>query len=770
MRHVGRTFAPPGDLVHTTGRGRFTGDVHFPGQLHMRVVRSPVAAGRLTRVQTEAARAMPGVVAIWTGRDVARLQPLGFRVAGSAALEVHCQPILAGTNVRYVGEPVAAVFAETAGAADDAAECVGLDIEGKDPVLVGGDHPPTASEPLTVRHAFGHLHAAFNEAETIVETTVSMERDGGLPIETRGTVARWDAGRDVIEVWGAAKSPAFNREALAALLGRPRAGVVWHVPDVGGSFGARGELAPEDVLVAHAACVFERPVRWVEDRREHLVAAPQARGFEASARAAIGTDGILHGLDVAFQLDQGAYLCAEGTLVADLVVALLPGPYRLPAYRIAGHVLLTNRTPAGTSRGAGQAEATFLRERLMDAVAVEVGLEPAELRRRNMISASETPFHRGVSLLEREVVYDTADFHGLADQAARRFSLELMRRRMADRRASGAVAGMGTAFFVDANAGSAAEHVVVSIDPRGFVDVATGIVNFGQGVAAPVAQIVADILGVDYAAVRVTCGDTARIAPSTGTWLSRTTAAVGTAAGFAAETLRERTVAAGARLLDIPAERLTIQAGRVREADRHFGPTVTLGDVARALEAGELGGGPQGLSAEGRFHSAAMNFPYGLAVASVDIDPLTGIVTVPRAFVAADIGNVVNPALAEAQFVGGAAHGVSSALYTAFEVSQSGDPLRLSLSDCQMANALEAPSVEVILMEEAPADSNPFGIKGAGEGGVGGMAAAVAAAVDDALGIPGFAHHLPLRPHAVLEGLKRGGRHRTGSKGVSTAS
>lgn len=758
MRHLGRSLPRLEDPVLVTGRGRFAGDVIFPDQLHMRVVRSSVASGRLKGIDASAALAVPGVVAVWTAKDVSRIAPVGFRVAGAEALEPHLQPILAHATLRYVGEPVAAVFAESAGAADDAAELVTLDVELLEPVLVGGARGPQPVETLAVRKSFGNLHAAFDRADRIVETTVSLARDGGVPLETRVTAARWDAGRDVLEVWGSAKSAVFNREALCELLGRPRAGVVWHATHVGGAFGTRGELGAEDVLVAHAALVLERPVRWVEDRRDHLAAAPQARGIDATVRAAVGGDGILHAIDATFSIDQGAYLRPESTMVADLVAALLPGPYRLSAYRVAGQLLLTNRTPAGTARGAGRAEATFVRERLMDAIAAETGIAPLELRRRNLVGPEDMPFHRGLTALGREVVFDTARFQALVDQAVRRFSLDVLRRRTEERRAAGELVGLGSAFFLDANAAGMAEHVTLSIDRMGVVEVVTGAAAFGQGIATAIAQVVADILGVEYGAVRVTTGQSDRVDRSDGTFLSRSTAAVGTAAGFAAETLRERVLTAAARILDMPQDRLTILSGRVREADRHFGPTLSLGDVARALEEGELGQGGRGLVAEGRFHSGAMSFPYGLAVALVEIDRLTGIVRVPKAFVAAEVGNAVNPAMVEGQIVGGAVHGLGSALYTALDVSDGGDPLRVSLADCGIPTAREAPAVEVLVVEDAPAEANPFGLRGAGEGTVGGMSAAVASALDDALGAPGFAASLPIRPADVLARLRGSSR------------
>jgi CO/xanthine dehydrogenase Mo-binding subunit len=667
--------------------------------------------------------------------------------------------------VRYVGEPVAAVFAETPGAAEDAAELVTLEVEPLDPALSlsgrgasGGEALRTA-EAATIRKAFGDLHAAFHEADRIVETRLALARDGAVPLETRGVVARWDAGRDVLEIWGGAKVPHASRDALADMLGRSRAGVVLHAGHVGGSFGVRGEIHPEDVLVAHAARVLERPVRWIEDRREHLCAASQARGIEARVRAAVADDGTLLGLDLDYSVDQGAYVRTEGTMVADLVAALTPGPYRLEAYRAAGHVRMTNRTPAGTARGAGRVEATFIRERVMDAIAAEAGLDPMELRRRNLPPADEGPLVRPVEALGTPVTLDAARTGRLVDQAVKRFSLDLVRRRAQDRRAAGELAGVGMALFVEASGAGPPERVTVGVDRRGAVEVVTGAVDQGQGLRTLIAQIVGDILGVDYDAVRVTCGGTGRIDHSGGTWLSRSSVIAGTAAQHAAESLRETILSGAEAMLEVPQERLTIQSGRIREADRHFGTSLDLGDLSRAMEPGGplAAGSARGLSAEGTASAEAMTCPFGLAVAVAGIDPMTGIVRVPRAFVAYEVGNAINPALVEGQILGGALHGIGGALCTSLEVGETGDPVRAGLADYLMPTAGEAPLLDVLITEDAPAETVPLGLKGAGDGAVSGMGAAVAAAVDEALGAPGFVTRLPIEPARVLARLKERG-------------
>ncbi|WP_226581067.1 xanthine dehydrogenase family protein molybdopterin-binding subunit [Acuticoccus sediminis] len=762
MKHVGRPLRRPDDAVHLDGRGGFVADVAFPHQLHMRVVRSPVACAKLVGVDTEPAYALPGVVAVLTADDVAHLPPIGVRLSTGASLERFLQPVLAATMVRYVGEPVAVVLADTPAVAEDAAELIGLELTPLEPQLMPTDSDVSASDPLrgneaaTVFKAFGNLNTAFHRAERIVEVDLAWGRDGAMPLETRGLVAQWDGARETLEIWGAGRAAHWNRDVIAEVLDLPRSAVVWHTTDVGGSFGVKGELYPEDMLVAYAARLLGRPVRWIEDRREHLLAANQARDIAASARAAVDSSGLILGVDLIFTVDQGAYVRTEGTMVADLIAAMTPGPYALGAYRARGHLKLTNKTPAGSFRGAGRAEAAFIRERLMDAVAHRTGIDPMELRRRNLIDPSEMPADRGMETLGSAVTYDSGRYQSLVDATTRRFSLDVVRRRAQHRRAQGELVGVGAAFVVDAAAPAGYEHVKLSVDRRGTVDVITAAAEQGQGIRTLLAQIVADIVGVDYRRVRVTAGDTVQIPFSAGTLLSRSSAMVGTAAQHAAEALREKILAAAAAMLSVPADKLTIQGGRIRQADRHFGAILDLGELAAALEPGPSQRVPHGfaLDADGSVTTAMTTFPYGLHVAVVEIDRDTGLVSVPSVYVGYDVGNAINPGLVEAQIVGGVVQGIASALHTALGVTGTGDPLRANLADYAMPTAREAPGVEVLLIEEAPSPANTLGIKGAGDAGLTGMAPAIAAAVDDALGVVGFARQLPVTAADVMRELK----------------
>ncbi|MEM8853304.1 MAG: xanthine dehydrogenase family protein molybdopterin-binding subunit [Pseudomonadota bacterium] len=758
MKHVGRPLPRLEDRPLVTGRGRFVGDINLVHQCHMRVVRSPVALGRLRQIHVRAAAELPGVAAVWTAEDVASVGPIGAPEWSGMGLGPYCAPILAADMVRYVGEPIAVVFADSQGLAEDAAELVEADIVSLEPRLDGAASkgPSHDGRPLDMRlvkQAYGNLEEAFLTASAVVETTLRLERAGGMPLETRGIVAAWDSGRDVIEVWGPARTPHGARDTLARLLGRPQCAVAVYQGDVGGSFGARGLVGPEEVLACLAAERLQRPVRWMEDRREHSLAAGQSPAMDATARAAVAEDGALTAVDVTFTLDQGAYLTAEALTTADLIAALVPGPYRLDAFKAEGRLVATNTVPAGTVRGGGAFEAAFVRERLLDTVARTLGQDGLDVRRRNL-GGSGTG--RPLVVLGADVPLATADGDRLIRQAAKRFNLDLLRRRVADRRSQGGLVGLGLALGLDVTGLGSGDKAQLTVDSSGTVELLTGAAALGQGVATALAQIVADIVGVDHDKVRVVSGRTDRIGHGLGATHASATEMAGSAAQLAAETLREKILLAAAAKLGAQPERLTIQSGRIREADRHFGTAVELGQLVSSPAGGASDGGTSDdggeahdLTASAWFHAAHPSTPLGLHVAVVEIDGATGHMRVPRAFVAADVGSAVNPALIEGQLVGGAVHGVGRALSEAFTTAETGDPLSQTFADYVVPEARQAPLVETLILEDHLSPSNPLGIKGVGRAGIVGMGAAVAAAVDDALGEPGFVTALPISAGAV---------------------
>ena len=452
MSLIGRSVKRLEDRPLLTGSGRFAADITVPDMLYMRIVRSPVAFGRLAGLRIAEALAHPGAVAVWTAEDVADIPPIGFRMTLVPGLEPYRQPILADGHVRFVGEPVAAVFAADPYTAEDIADLVAPEIEPLAPCLHPAAPPREyapgrSTEATVIAKAYGDLDAAFAGAHAVVVLELTIGRHSGVPLETRGAIAVPEADSGILRLYGAAKVPHYNRQALAAMLGLPLDRIHLHEGHVGGGFGIRGELYPEDVLTCAAAMRLGRPVKWIEDRYEHLVAANQSRGSVHRVRAAVDEHGLIVGLDDEFWFDQGAYLRTHGVVVADLTCAMLPGPYVIPAYRSVGHVRLTNKTPCGTYRAPGRFEASFVRERLVDAIADRLGLDPIVVRRRNFIAKTAMPFRREFSALGTEIVYDTGDYAGLLGKFLNRVGWETLRADVARRRQAGEMIGLGLGFF-----------------------------------------------------------------------------------------------------------------------------------------------------------------------------------------------------------------------------------------------------------------------------------------------------------------------------------
>jgi len=583
---IGRSLPRLEDPPLVTGRGLFAGDVSFAHQLHMRVVRSTCPHGRIVAIDTAAARAAPGVVAVWTHADVADVPPIDFRLTRVEGLEPYRQPILAHGHVRYVGEPVAAVFAADPYLAEDAADLVAIAYD-ELPALLAADAPPAefsagcSTEVTLVQKGFGDVDAAFAKAHAVVALDLAVGRHSGVPLETRGAIAREHRG--ILELHGVAKVLHWNRDSLARMLGRPPSSMHLHEGHVGGGFGVRGELYPEDVLVCLAALRLKRPVKWIEDRREHLLATNHSRQQRFRARAAVDAGGRLLAIDGEFFHDQGAYVRTHAATVPDLAAAMLPGPYRLDAYRMVGRIRLTNKTPCGTYRAPGRYESTFVRERLMDAIAAKLALDPIEVRRRNLIGVAEMPYERSMGALGTELTYDSGDYAGLLDKALDASGWRKLQESLRQRRARGEAVGAGVAMFVEKSGLGPFDGVRISVDESGAVELVSGSASVGQGMETALAQICAETLGVDYRRVRVVHGQTDRIAFGMGAFASRVTVMTGEATRVAATKVRDKALAAAAALLQSKPEALDVVDGKVVSRATPQGASVALGAVARAL-------------------------------------------------------------------------------------------------------------------------------------------------------------------------------------------
>jgi carbon-monoxide dehydrogenase large subunit len=653
-------------------------------------------------VRAEAALSAPGVAAVVTAADVPDVRiPIRIAFAARPEAEPALQPLLAREEVRYVGEPVAVVVAERPHLAEDAAELVELELDELEPAADLEKAPELIR--FDVRH--GDVESAFARADVVVRRRLRVQRLTACPLETRGLLAEPEAdGR--LTVWGAAKVKHWNRQAISQLLGLEADRLRLVEVEVGGGFGARGELYPEDVLVPLLALRLGRPVRWVEDRAEHLVATNHAREQLHDLEVAAARDGRLLAFRDSARCDQGAYVRTQGLLPAMLPADHLPGPYAWEAFAIESAAVRTNRTPVGTFRGPGMTEATFVRERALDLVAAELGLDPVDLRRRNLIPAAAMPFTFDLGPGAPPIVYESGDYPATFERLLEEGGLVTISHEVERRRARGETVGVGVAAGVELGAIGPFEDASVAVSPGGDVVVRAGVGSLGQGVETVLAQIAADELDVELERVSVHHHDTDDVASGFGSYASRSTVVAGNAVALAARALRERAAAEGVSL----------------------------------AEAG---------AASARFEQPQPTFTFGAALSVASVDRETGVVRAERHVVAHDVGRAVNPALLRGQLVGAAAQGIGAALYEELPYDETGQPLAVTLADYLLPTAAELPELQAVVVER-PVTTNPLGVEGGGEAGMVTAPAAVANAVADALGEAGASvDRLPLTPPRV---------------------
>ena len=707
------------------GEGAFIADLKRPGMVHAYVVRSPFAHARFMKVDAIAALAAPGVIGLITAADLPdRGRPIPTRMFKDDAANRFLQKPLADGEVRYSGEPVAVLIAESRYLAEDAAELVSIDYEPLD-VVLDMDAGEVAGHLVVER---GDIDSAFLHADVVVKDEFHIQRHAAVPLETRGLLAEYDAAAQAVTVWGAAKIPHVNRRILAQLLGWDESRVRMVEVHVGGGFGARGEFYPEDFLIPFAAMRFGRPVAWIEDREENLRATNHSREQVHRVELAVSAEGRFLGLKDTFVNNTGAYVRTHGMTVPGLSISMLPGPYVWPAYRGEYRSVLTNKTPGGTYRSPGRFEVNFVRERLIDMAARRLGIDPIEIRRRNLIRPDAFPHDTGTLFDGHPVVYDSGNYELLLDKALEAFDYEALKKW----RAAAPNRGLGIAYFVEKAGPAEREYARLELNREGDVTVFTGTASLGQGMETTLAQVCATHLGVPFERITVRHGDTAAIPEGMGSFGSRAAMMGGAAVMGAAVKARNQLLAAAAEELEAAPEDLVIAGDRV----------TVRGAPGRSVPLPEL-------AVEDRFVCELLGFPYGIHFAAVQVDTETGAVDVHRYAVAYDIGRCINPVIVRGQMAGGFAQGLGGALLEEFAFDSSGQPLSASFMDYLLPTAREVPDLDMLITEDAPSPLNPLGVKGAGEGGTAAVGGAIANAVADALGVD--VTRLPLTPQRIVE-------------------
>ena len=754
--YVGRPLARVEDRPLLVGTGRFVDDVDLPGQVHVRIVRSQVAHGRIASIDVEGARAVPGALAVVTAADLEDRR-IPVRVRPNPALERALQPILARGTVRYVGEPVAAVVAEDAYLAEDIAESLFVDVEPLDPVLdvaaaVGAPTvlhdavPDNVVDRAKVRTEVA-VDDVFARAHVIVDDTLFVQRHGAVPLETRGLVAEYDRATERLTVWGPTKVKQFNRRILAALLDVEVERIRYIEPDVGGSFGARGEFYPEDYLVPWLAMRLGRPVKWIEDRQEHLMATNHSREQECRIEIAADADGRLLALRGRVLVNLGAYSRTHGMVLPKNTLDHLLGPYRWEAFECESLGVLTNKTPAGTYRGPGQFEPTFCRERLIDRLAAELDLDAAEIRRRNLIPVESMPYTITYQGTEPPVILDAGDYPLLWERLLEASDYEGLRRSVAGRRERGEHVGIGVAAFVEAGGLGPYEWARVTPGADGTFTVHVGIAAVGQGIATALSQVAADALGVPIERILISHKDTDDVPDGGGSHSSRSVVFGGSAVAGAVQDLLERARAAAAERLGVPPADVELLAGGLARARGSLEPAFTFAQL--------------GCEGDHRYEKTERSYSMGAALAVAELDAETGRPSITRCMVVCDVGRAVNPLIVDGQLVGAAAQGIGGALLEEFAYGDDGQPQSTSFMDYCLPTAAELPRIEAIaleLVQHRKESSNPLGAKGAGEGGIVGVGAAVGNAVADAIGAAGHGlTRLPLTPERVRALLRERG-------------
>jgi len=746
------------DLRFLRGRGQYVDDLARGDMLHAAILRSSVAHGRIRSIDVSAARALAGVHSVITAKDIGNRVPrVPMRLQPLPDFEPFGQPVIAETKVRYVGEAIAVVLADTAGIAEDALGLIEVDIEALP--AVADRHASAQGTSLLFEDAGSNLAikfhavrgdaaAAFRDAPYVRRESFRTQRHMALPMEPRGLLAEWDAARGRLTVSGGAKVLFFNRRTLAKQMDLPEDAIEIVENDVGGGFGARGEFYPEDFLIPFAARCTGRPVKWTEDRREHLMCVNHAREAECDIEIACARDGTILGLRGHAYVDVGAYMRTNGAVGARNIAQFMSGPYRIPHIDIDVALLLTNKTPVGTYRGPGRFETDFFRERFFDMVTQDLGLDRVEFRRRNLVSQREMPYPIAtITPFESKDEFDSGDYQTTLDRCLAEINWSETS-KLAGKLIDGRYHGLALGCFIEGGAAGPKESARIVLEPDGCYSVYVGSSAIGQGLETAFAQIAADALEVPLDRIRdIFHGSTSYVSDGYGAYHSRSVVMGGSAMLDAAAKLRDAIRVAAAKQLGCAPGEVEIIDGA--KAIAPGGKSVALAALA-----------PEGIAAEGAFLNKKHTYTYGAHAAHVAVDPKLGHVELIDYVVVEDCGRIINPLTVHGQAVGSVVQGLGGAIMEHLVYDQQGQLLTGSLADYLIPTASDFPNIRSIVLENHPSPINPLGAKGAGEGGIIAAGGVMANAIANALGTLGVQpRELPLTPTRIWE-LVQAGKHK----------
>jgi carbon-monoxide dehydrogenase large subunit len=743
-RYVGAPIERVEDFRFLTGQGQYVGDVNRPRQLYARVLRSSVAHGRIVSIDCADALEVTGVRGVITSKDFESIPRIPLR-SDMPSLRHCAQPVIAKDVVRYVGEPIALVVADSDERAEDAAEKIAVQIDPLEVILDWKAATKTdCSTPLNEQEGNiaarcsakrGDAKAAFESAPYRKTARFTVHRQAAMPMEMRGLIAEWDSEKSHLTMYGAAKTPFFSRTSLASLLGIPETSVDYIECDVGGGFGARGEVHPEDFLIAHAARVYGQPIKWIEDRREHFLGMNHARDVHCELEIAFTLDGILLGLRGTNYVNIGAYARPSCIVAIENSAMFAGGSYRIPNIDIVSYGVLSNKVPSGVYRGPGRFESTFFFERLMDMAADDLSIDRIDLRMKNLLRASEMPFALPTSGHGRPGALDSGDYPPVLASCAKEFNWK-DKQKLDGQCIDGRYHGIGAAFYVEGGGSGPRENARMEIQPDGDVHVFVGSSALGQGLETVMSQLAADALELPLEKVKIFHGSTTIIHEGFGSSASRATVMGGNAVVSAATALLDAFRDACAGKLGVDRNTLRISGGVAIAPD---GRSLTFKDVADL-----------GLQARGSFASDKKTYSYGAAMAHVAVDAETGRVKVLEYQIVDDVGRIINPLTLHGQAVGAAVQGLGGAFSEELIYDDQGQLLVGTLADYVTPVASDYPHIHVVTQEEYPCPNNPLGAKGGGEGGIIAVGGAIGNAVNAALKSFGVeVSELPLSPNRV---------------------